>query len=377
VLLGISAADLIKDNLAMPSVYSATGFRIRADELRAIVAGIFVACDLPTVAAAIVAQALVDADMRGIPSHGVLLVPMYVERLRSGSVSRHTQAEVVADHGAICVLDARHALGILTGDQAMGIAVDRAASEGVSLVVVRRAFHFGAAFRYVRRACAAGSIGIALANTRPLMPAPGGATPVVGNNPVAIGVPHGEGEPIILDMALSEAALGKIRLAASEGRSIPDTWATDADGRPTRDPEEAISGLLLPAAGPKGFGLAFMVDVLTGVLAGGGFGASVRGLYADTSAPNDCAHAFVAIHPPAFGDGEQFGESVARLAEQVVNSRTAPGVERVFLPGQIESDRHAAAAQHGVSVSPSLWQALEKTAVDVGVALPDLEPGPP
>ena len=207
---------------------------------------IFKACDLPTVAATTVAEALVDADMRGIPSHGVLLVPMYVERLRSGSVSRHTQAEVVADHGAICVLDARHALGILTGDQAMGIAVDRAASQGVSLVVVRHAFHFGAAFRYVRRACAAGSIGIALANTRPLMPAPGGATPVVGNNPVAIGVPHGEGEPIILDMALSEAALGKIRLAASEGRSIPDTWATDADGTPTGDPEEAIRGCCFP-----------------------------------------------------------------------------------------------------------------------------------
>jgi LDH2 family malate/lactate/ureidoglycolate dehydrogenase len=354
---------------------SATGARIPADDLRAIVAGIFEACDLPTGAAATVAQALVDADMRGIPSHGVLLVPMYVERLRSGSVSRHTRAEPVVDHGAICVLDAHHALGILTGDQAMDIAVERAASQGIGLVVVRHAFHFGAAFRYVHRACAAGSIGIALANTRPLMPAPGGATPVVGNNPVAIGVPHGAGEPIILDMALSEAALGKIRLAASEGRSIPGTWATDADGAPTHDPQEAIRGLLLPAAGPKGFGLAFMVDVLTGVLSGGGFGAAVLGLYADTSAPNDCAHAFIAIHPPSFGDGEQFGASVARLAQQIVNSKTAPGVERVFLPGQIETECQAAARQDGVPVSATLWQALEKTARDVGATLPALEPG--
>jgi LDH2 family malate/lactate/ureidoglycolate dehydrogenase len=313
--------------------------------------------------------------MRGIPSHGVLLVPMYVERLRSGSVSRHTQAEVVVDQGAICVLDARHALGVLTGDHAMDIAVERAACLGVSLVVVRHAFHFGAAFRYVRRACAAGSIGIALANTRPLMPAPGGATPVVGNNPVAIGVPRGEEEPIILDMALSEAALGKIRLAASEGRSIPDTWATDADGTPTSNPEEAIRGLLLPAAGPKGFGLALMVDVLTGVLSGGGFGAAVRGLYADTSISNDCAHAFIAIHPPSFGDGEHFSASVADLVEQIVNSKAAPGVERVFLPGQIESDRRSAAAQHGVPVSASLWRALEKIALEVGVTLPEPEPG--
>jgi LDH2 family malate/lactate/ureidoglycolate dehydrogenase len=359
----------------MTSVCSASGVRIRAGDLRAIVARIFEACDLPTLAAATVAEALVDADMRGISSHGVLLVPMYVERLRSGSVSRHTQAEVVVDHGAICVLDARHALGILTSDQAMDIAVKRAASHGISVVVVRHAFHFGAAFRYVRRACAAGSIGIALANTRPLMPAPGGATPVVGNNPVAIGVPHRGREPIILDMALSEAALGKIRLAASEGRSIPGTWATDADGTPTADPEEAIRGLLLPIAGPKGFGLAFMVDVLTGVLSDGGFGSAVRGLYADTSDPNDCAHAFVAIHPPSFGDGQRFSASVAGLAEQVVTSKTAPGVERVFLPGQIETDRYAAARQHGVPVSATLWGALEKTAVDVGVTLPELESG--
>lgn len=206
--------------------------------LEEVTTGIFRACGLSGGAAARVAGSLVDADRRGIPSHGVMLVPMYVERLRSGSVSTEEAAEVVLDAGAVAVLDARHALGQLTGDQAMGLAVEKAKTQGVGAVVVRRAFHFGGAFRYVQAATREGCIGVAAANTRPLMPAPGGAKAVVGNNPLAFGVPRADGEPIVLDMALSEAALGKIRIAAAEGREIPAAWATDAeDARPrTRRP---------------------------------------------------------------------------------------------------------------------------------------------
>src|SRR6185437_6341977 len=211
--------------------------------------------------------------MRGIPSHGLMLVPMYAERIGAGSVTTATAGEVVTDLGAIAVLDAKNALGILTGDQAMALAVERARQFGIGAVAVRHAFHFGGAFRYVMAAADAGLVGIAAANTRPLIPAPGGAKAVIGNNPLAIGVPRAGAEPIVLDMALSESALGKIRIAAAEGREIPPTWATDASGVPTTDPQAAIAGLLLPAAGPKGYGLAFMVDVLTGVLSGGAFGA--------------------------------------------------------------------------------------------------------
>src|SRR5262249_27373210 len=161
--------------------------------------------------------------------------------------------------------------GVLTGDQAMAQAVAKAHRLGAGVAVVRNAFHFGGAFRFVGQAASAGCIGIAAANTRPMMPPPGGATAVLGHNPPTIAVPPGH-QPVILDMALSEVALGKIRLAAADGRDIPLTWATDRDGLPTADPRAAIGGMLLPLGGPKGFGLAFMVDVLTGVLAGGGFG---------------------------------------------------------------------------------------------------------
>ena len=342
---------------------------VTVDWLRSAVIRLFIAAGLSEPAAATVTDGLVEADLRGVSSHGVMLVPMYLDRLRAGSVTTTQRAEVVGDLGAVAVLDAADALGILTGDQAMSLARDRSRAHGVGIVVVRRAFHFGAAFRYAAWAARDGAIGIAAANTRPLMPAPGGARPVVGNNPLAIAVPAPGGEPIVLDMALSEAALGKIRLAAAQGREIPASWATDPQGRPTTDPEAAIAGMLLPAGGPKGFGLAFMLEVLTGVLSGGSFGAAVQGLYADVSVPNDCAHLFIAIEPQAFGAGGEFAARVGALAEQVTSSPTVPGVARVMLPGQIEAERHAAAQASGITLDAQLMERLGAAAAALGVEL--------
>jgi LDH2 family malate/lactate/ureidoglycolate dehydrogenase len=267
-----------------------------------------------------------------------MLVPMYVERIRKGSVSLREEAEVVHDMGAVAVLDAHHALGQLTGDQAMALAVSKAHSYGIGAVTVRRAFHFGGAFRYVRSAAAAGCIGIAAANTRPLMPAPGGAAPVVGNNPLAVGVPMAGGEPDLAQGRLGQRHVEQDRLAEQEGRAIPATWATDRDGNPTTDPTAALAGMLLPAGGHKGYGLALVIDILTGVLSGGSSGSGVRGLYADTSVPNDCAHFFLALDIGAFGDPGAFAGRLAALTTEVTASSTAPSVERLLLPGQLEAE---------------------------------------
>ena len=348
---------------------------IPADWLLSTVTATFVALGLPEASARAVAGALVDADLRGISSHGVLLVPMYAERIRAGSVSTAVRAEVIADGGAVATLDAGHALGVLTGDQAMALAVEKARRFGVGAVSVRRAFHFGGAFRFAMAAVDAGMIGVAATNTRPLMPAPGGARAVVGNNPLAIGVPRDDGHPVLLDMALSEAALGKVRLAAQEGREIPPTWATDASGAPTTDPEAALAGLLLPAAGPKGYGLALMIDILTGVLSGGSHGDGVRGLYADSAQPNDCAHLFLAIDPGAFGERAAFAAAVSHLAAQVLASPTRRGVDRVMLPGQIEAERAEQAAIAGIRVPGSVLRQLTETARAVGAVLPPRDRG--
>ncbi|GAA1711943.1 Ldh family oxidoreductase [Fodinicola feengrottensis] len=335
---------------------------VTAARLTSEIEKIFGALGYSPAAARTVAQSLVDADLRGVASHGALLVPMYVERIRSGSVSRSEFAEVVQDFAAVA---ARHGLGQLSGDQAMRMAIEKAHDFGIGAVVVRHAFHFGAAFRYAKAAADAGYVGLAAANTRPLMPAPGGARPVVGNNPLAVAVPLPDSPPIVLDMALSEAALGKIRLAGQESREIPATWATDSTGAPTTDPVAALAGMLLPTGGPKGYGLALIVDVLTGVLSGGAFGSDVRGLYANTAVPNDCAHFFLAINPAAFGPAADFGRNVRRLADEVVGSPTRPGTDRVFLPGQVEYERAEATAESGIRISGSVLAALRETAESV------------
>jgi LDH2 family malate/lactate/ureidoglycolate dehydrogenase len=242
--------------------------------------------------------------------------------------------------------------------------------------VVRHAFHFGGAYLYAEQAAAAGCIGVAAANTRPLMPAPGGRAPLVGNNPIAISVPRVRQTPVTLDMALSEVALGKIRLADAEGRSIPNTWATDANGHPTTDPAAAVAGMLLPAGGAKGYGLALMVDVLTGVLSGGAFGGDVKGLYADTSVPNNCAHFFMALDIGEFGESDQTDARLATLFAQITSGATIDGVSRLLLPGQIETEQAATNRAEGVPVDASVLAGLRDAAQRVGLDLTKYLPCP-
>ncbi|MGC4942961.1 Ldh family oxidoreductase [Kribbella sp. DT2] len=343
---------------------------VRPAWLEATVSAVFTALGFEPADAAQIAHSLVEADLRGVSSHGIMLVPMYVERLNAGGVTRERELDVLHDAGAAIVADARGGMGQLSSPQAMGLAVERAGRYGIGLVSVRNAHHFGAASRWAVQAADAGCLGIAMSNTTPLMPAPGGAERIVGNNPLAIAVPTRAGAEIVLDMALSAVALGKIRLAASAGRSIPDSWATDPSGLPTTDPEAAVLGMLLPAAGHKGFGLALMIDVLTGVLSGGGWGDQVRPLYREPDRPNDCAHLFLAIDPELLGGIEGFRQRSSALAERVRGSATAPGVERLYLPGEIEADRARQQRRTGVLIERSGLDGLLAVARAVGAVVP-------
>jgi LDH2 family malate/lactate/ureidoglycolate dehydrogenase len=348
--------------------------RLAAAHLESAVARIFAACGVPGAAAASVAAALVDADRIGLPSHGVMLVPMYVDRIRAGSVSLETTARVTRDGGAIAVLDAGHALGQLTAAQAMALAIERAQKHGLGAVAVRRAFHFGAAGRWAQQAAEAGCIGIALCNTRPLMPAPGGAEALVGNNPIAIAIPAAGDVPVVLDMALSEVAMGKVRMAQARGEAIPPGWATDARGVPTTDPAAAIAGMLLPAAGAKGFGLAFMIDLLCGVLSSGAYGSHVKPLYGDPAVPYDCAHFFLAIDCARFRPLEELRAEVEAAAARVRASKRAPGVERLYSPGEIEWQRQRDARADGdmISMSGAVLESLRATAAALDIEVAEL-----
>ncbi len=311
-----------------------THVRVAAGELIEFAARLFEAAGLPRDSSKCVAGALVAADMEGLPSHGVMLVPLYIERILAGSVSLETRGRVVSDRGSAIVLDAENALGQLTSQQAVGILRERVPEHGIAAVAVRNAFHFGTAGRWALALAGHGFIGLAMSNTRPLMPAPGGAERVVGNNPIAIAMPSESGPPVLLDMATSASAMGRIRLAQAAGEPIPEGWATEASGRPTTDAAEAIKGMLLPAAGPKGYGLAFMIDLFCGGLSSGAIGDEVKPLYGNASQPYGCAHFFLGIDAGRFCDRAQFQKRVSGYAQRVRNSRPAPGVERVYAPGE-------------------------------------------
>ena len=338
------------------------------DAVLALARDLLIAAGAPEIHADIVASALVDADVEGLPSHGLMLLPMYLDRMAAGSVAPASEGEIVSDTGTQIVLDAGNALGHVTAERAVTLAGERALVHGMAAVAVRNAFHFGAAGRFARTLALNDCIGIVMSNTRPLLPAPGGAERVVGNNPVAIAVPTG-GEPIVLDLALSAGAMGKIRLAESRRDPIPEGWAADADGVPTTDAGAAIKGMLLPAAGAKGFGLAVMVDLMTGGLASGAIGDQVQALYGDLSQPYGCAQLFIAIRVEGFRPLDAFAEAADGFAAKVRGSRPAPGAARPRMPGDRAIAAHAAATGQ-MTLAASTRAALIAAAQTLGVALP-------
>lgn len=340
--------------------------KFKAAPLVEAVAAIFKACGVAADAAVVAADDLVAADVEGVASHGVMLVPMYIKRLRAGSISTAATGQIVSDSGTAVVIDAQNVLGQLTARQAVAVAVERAKKFGMSTVAVRNAFHFGTAGRYARLMADQGMVGIVLSNTRPLMPAPGGAEALTGNNPLAIAVPSaGEYSPEV-DMALSAVAMGKIRNAAASGSAIPEGWATDKEGASTTDPQKAIEGMLLPAGGPKGFGLAFMIDLLAGGLSGGSIGAEVNALYGDAAKPYGCSNLFIAIDVGHFTPLDQFRARAASETTRVSNTRRAAGVEKVFAPGELA---HVAklSASGTANISPAAWAGLLDTGKLVGI----------
>lgn len=342
---------------------------VPASELSSFVSSIFEASGVGRKVAEVVASSLVDADLEGVTSHGVMLVPLYVERIQAGSVDPDAFPSTIVDSGAVAVLDAQHGLGQVSGDEAIRLACGKAKDYGVGVVAVRHAFHFGMARRFALAAADAGCVGIVSCNTRPLMPAPGGAERMVGNNPIAIALPADGEIPLVLDIALSEAAMGKIRVAEQTGRAIPETWATNATGEPTTDPTEAISGMLLPAGAHKGFGLAFMLDLLNGLLSGGAWGERVQPLYGDPAVAYDSSHLFIAIDVEHFRTEAEFKAEAREAAERVRNSTPAPGTERMYSPGEPEWERRQKSGG-SVQVAAEVFAGLSELASELGVDPP-------
>ena len=341
---------------------------VSIDELTRFATALLIRAGAPATHGQIVAQSLVDSDIEGLPSHGLMLLPMYLDRMTSGSVAPAAEGRIVSDTGAQIVLDGENGFGQVIGIRATDLAIERALRHGLAAVAVRDTFHFGAAGRFAKTMALRGCIGIVMANTRPLLPAPGGIERVVGNNPIAIAVPTQQ-HPIVLDLALSAGAMGKIRLAESKHETIPAGWALNAEGLPTVDPTEAIKGILLPAAGPKGFGLALLIDLLAGGLSSGAIGDAVQPLYGDPSKPYGSANLFLAIKIDGFRQLSAFAEAASSLASKIRGSHLAPGSTEIRLPGD-RAERRRHEARGTLTIAVATMASLQAAAAKLNVTIP-------
>lgn len=318
-------------------------------------ARLLAAAGLAPAAAADAAGWLVEADLRGLGSHGVAMLPLYLAGLRDGGVSARPEIRILADAGALVRLDAGHGLGQSSSPVATDLAIERARSHGLGCVAVCHGHHFGAASSWALRMAEAGLIGLALSNGPPLMAAPGGTRPVLGNNPVALAVLDDTGRALVADTALSLGSVAKIRAALRQGALVPDGWSLDADGRPTTDPAAALPGSLIPIGGAKGFSLALAVEALTALLAGGPVGPSLPRL-AQTALPYDGSHLFLAIDPAAIGTADSVRRGAAALIAAIESSGSGSPPPRA--PGQGRRDLAARQQRDGVAVETAVLEQL-------------------
>ena len=317
--------------------------------------------------AATCADSLVQTNLWGIDSHGVLRVPIYIKRLRSGAMNKAPEITSVQDVGALEVLNGDDGCGYVIGKKAMNMALDKAENHGIGAVGVMRSNHFGAAALYTKMAADRGLIGIAMTNVVPNVVAPGGAKPIVGNNPFAVSVPTFGEFPFTLDISLSNVAGGKLLLASKKGEKIPLDWATDKDGRPTDDPDKGFGGFLLPVGGHKGYGLALVVDLLCGLLTGGAYLHGLKGMYKYPDDPSLTGHFFIAINPLALMDKEQFKERMDDFYQQIKSSPMWDTSREMLMPGELEYRTEKKRKQEGITLPPELIVELNQLAQELGI----------
>lgn len=311
--------------------------------------------------ARIVAENLVLADLRGIGSHGVMRLPAYVERVARGLIDPLGPIEIIKDHGAMALIDAHNNFGQVAAIRAVSLAIEKAKNLGVAVVGVRNANHFGIAAYYVLKIIKQKLIGIALSNAPPAIAPWGGKRAMLGTNPICIGFPINEDESIILDMAVSTVARGKIRLAALKGEKIPEGWAFDEEGNPTTDPVAALRGTLAPIGGPKGYGLALMVDLLCGLITGSKYLQNVKALD-DYSEPSGTGFLIGALDINFFIPYDEYEKKIIKYVEEIKNSPKRRGVDEIFLPGEIERREMDLRIRLGIPLDEEVVLALKRLA---------------
>ena len=330
--------------------------RFRPDTIRRALSDALAREGVPPHVRAVEADLMTEAELHGVPSHGMLMLPRLIAGFRSERAKPDPHIRLVRDTAAVCVLDGDRGPGRYVGVQGMHAAMERASRFGIGAALVTETTHWGRAHAYACLAADAGFIGLCTTNAIPNMLAPGSSAPAHGNNPLAIAAPRGAGRhPVVLDIAMSQAALGRVATAQREGETVPLGWGLDENGHPTSDPAAILASQnLLPMGGHKGAGLALMMELLTAALGGGPLSHEIA--QADASGLDaGASKLFVAIDVGAFGDPAQFGARVDSLAAYLRERATGPDA---LLPGERGWRTRDEYERDGIPVHPSVVAAL-------------------
>lgn len=341
--------------------------RYRAEDLLNFCTNIFVHIGVEEEKARILSDTMVQANLRGVDSHGVTRTGIYVERIQRGLVDPKAEPEILKESPALALIEAKSAIGQVTSYEAMKLAIKKAREVGTGLVGVRGSNHFGAAAYYTISALKEDMIGIAMSNAPATMAPWGARAPYMGTNPISVAIPAKNRLPIVFDMATSIVARGKIILAAQKGESIPEGWAIDTEGRITTDAQKALEGAVLPFGGAKGSAIAILIDVFSGILTGAAFGPHIGDLYRNFQDRQNLGHIFAAIDPSYFGDVESFKERVDKMIDEIKSLPPAYGVKEVLLPGEIEFKIEKRRKQEGIPLEPEVEEMLRKLSKEFNV----------
>ena len=340
---------------------------IKHEEMKKFVKAIYMSAGASDERADLIADTLVQSDLWGHQSHGVLRTSWYYKRIQNKVMFPNAMPTIFNDKGSVVSMDGNAAMGQAVSKIAMEEAIVRAKKFGIAIVTVKNSNHFGPAQYYSRMAANAGCITFMTSNGGPAMPPWGGMQKMIGTNPWSIAAPGGKYDPLVLDIANTGVARGKIAVAARRGEKIPEGWAMTIDGKPTTDAAEAFKGIILPMAQHKGSGIGIMVDVLSGVLTGSGYLTSVFSPFIFDKNSN-CGHCFIVFDRDAVMPAAEYNSRIEDYIEKIKGSTKAHGVEEIFYPGEFETSNDRKNRVKGVVLPLEVLKDLEVTGKEAGVS---------
>ena len=337
-------------------------------QLETLVARLAFAMGVPADAAQIFAEALVDADLHGVSTHGVSRLNIYFRRIEAGLIDPKAELAVDRRSGSILALDAANGLGQVQARRALDLLIPLTRQNGVAAATIRNSQHFGALSWYCNQAAAQGLVLLAMTNCEPAMSPEGGYEAFFGTNPIAASFPTGKRFPIKIDLSTSIVARGNIIAAQKSGKPIPEGWALDRDGNPTTDASEALLGTVLTMAGHKGYALALLVELFSSVLSGAAIGPGIGSMYKNLDRKQDVGHFFCLFDVRAFLDYAEYLHRIDETIDRIKASKKRPGVEEILVPGERSARKARANTLQGIPIAPETLTEIQQWCSRLNIA---------